>query len=272
MSGRRRTYPGRAGPLLVGLLAACLPSAADAHAVFMSFVRHDVSVTADSTNIDITIELTFHEIPSLAERRYMDGDHDGTIIPDEIERYLKDRADRFDEAILLRIGDRELPVIRLYEPQVDLLGVDTIAPSHHVLRLFYFARTPKNLDVDSDIIVAESLWSRSPAMGSLEVTGEDGIELYAEPGIDPFAKAKGDGSAHQLRARFTRVPDSANTRQPAENQKPDSIARATTEPASEDLPLWWIVPTLVLIVLTLARVGMTRRDITQTDTTEEEPK
>ena len=156
------------------------PQTAVGHAVYMTYVRHDVNVMVTPQNIDFTVELTFHEVSSLTERQRMDRDRDGAITAGEISDYLADLTDEFDRNIQLKIDDKPLELIALYDPQIDLLGTDGIEPTHHVLRLFYFARTPASLTAGSRITLTETFWPNVPALRSTQATGRDGITAVAD--------------------------------------------------------------------------------------------
>ena len=126
------TVHGRYALISIAVCLACTPFAAG-HAVYMTFARHDTSISVDPTNIDVTIELTFHEMPSLAERRRMDRDHDRTITAAEMKVYLTERSSLLQDGVTMTVDGRPVDVVELYEPEIDLLDVNGIAPSHHIL-------------------------------------------------------------------------------------------------------------------------------------------
>lgn len=152
-------------------------SAAFGHAEYMTFIQHRADVTVGVENIDVVIELTFFEVRSMAERRRMDANHDGRITDAERDAYAARLVDVVHGAVSMRVDGRALDVIPLYDPQVDLLGVDQIAPTHHVLRLCLFARTPAWLRAGSRIELSDGLWSRVPALRMQTGRGEDGIQI-----------------------------------------------------------------------------------------------
>jgi hypothetical protein len=143
----------------------------------MTFVRHEAKVVVGSRNIDITAELTFYEYPSLAERRRMDRDHDEAVTKAEIEAYMAGLSDMLRDAITVSVDDRLLTVVPLYDPRIDLLEVPKVAPSHHVLRLFCFARTPDWLRAGSRIRIEDKLWPDTPRIDVLDASGQDEVRI-----------------------------------------------------------------------------------------------
>jgi hypothetical protein len=144
-------------------------------------------VSVSPENIDITVELTFYEMPSLSERRRMDRDLDNAISDDERAAYLKGLAEQVGKGLSLAVDGEVVDVMVLYEPELDLLGVSEVSPSHHVLRLYYFARTPIGLKADSELVVKDVLWSNLPALRSAEAVGDDGFEVLVRDdcAVDP---------------------------------------------------------------------------------------
>lgn len=143
----------------------------------MTFIRHEAKIVVGPRNIDIALELTFHEYPSLVERRRMDRNHDDSITMDEIDSYLAGIADALCDGVSLSVDGRPVQVMPLYSPQVDLLGESIVVPSHHLLRLSFFARTPDWLRPGSRIRAEYRLWSETPRIDVLNATGSDGIQV-----------------------------------------------------------------------------------------------
>jgi hypothetical protein len=184
-TARRREHPARSGlPILLVALATgtTLSTASDAHAhaILMTFIRHEAKVVVGPRNIDIVLELTFYEYPSLAERRRMDRNHDDSISPEEVAGYLASLADTLRDGVTVSVDDRPVQVIPLYDPQVDLLGASSVAPSHHLLRLSYFARTPDWLHASSRIRAECRLWPETPRIDVLNAAGSDGIQIVPD--------------------------------------------------------------------------------------------
>lgn len=204
MFKRRRRFSANlllAGVAFGGLCAQI----ARGHAVFMTYIQHDVRVSVGPENIDITLEMTFNEFPSLTERRKMDRDADGRITPDEIKSYLAGLEDKLRGRLTAAVDGQPLTVMPLFEPRVDLLGVDRAAPAHHVLRLFYFARTPEFLHADSEIVIEDHLWPDAPTLSLFEATGADGVRVSTDSAISGLTETS-DGPP-VMRVRCLAVPE-----------------------------------------------------------------
>ncbi|MBI4579489.1 MAG: hypothetical protein HY718_07300 [Planctomycetes bacterium] len=146
----------------------------------MDHIEHRAHVEVGAVNIDVTIELRFNEFQSLAERRRMDADRDGRLSPAERSGYLKRVGRQVADAFRLACRGRPLDLIELYDPEIDFLGVEGISPSHHVLKLSYFARTPADLAARDDLSFEDRSWPTAPALWFFTAGGKDGIVLKVE--------------------------------------------------------------------------------------------
>ncbi|MGQ9652186.1 MAG: hypothetical protein ACUVXJ_18980 [Phycisphaerae bacterium] len=206
---RQRTADLRSPIDLVALLvAATLWTASDAsaHAVLMTFIRHDAKISIGRRNIDVTIELTFHEYPSLAERRRMDRNHDEAITETEIKGYLDSMVDLFRGALTLTVDDRPLQVIPLYDPKIDLLDAPNVAPAHHALRLSWFARTPPWLRAGSRIRAQYRLWPEAPRIDVFSAIAEDGFRLVADDVSGPASLTEAATGPREIRLSCQTAP------------------------------------------------------------------
>jgi len=79
--------------------------------------------------VDLTVDLTFFEEWSSRERRKMDADTNGRIARVEVERYLQKLAPELAKQVRLLVAGHEVPLVSLYEPEVDLLGSDKAGPA-----------------------------------------------------------------------------------------------------------------------------------------------
>lgn len=187
-------------------VAVFLPVPAAAHPVLMTYIHRQFQITVDPVNIDVRVDLTFHEIRSLAERRRMDADHDGRITPAEIRRYLDALADELATGLDLTIDGQPITAMLLYDPEIDLLGVDGIAPSHHHLRLHYFARTPAWLRPGHEIRLYPELWPRAPSLTFAHAEGRQGVRVEVEPIRDPLRPVPAEQGEDVLRIACLAVP------------------------------------------------------------------
>ena len=202
--GRRRSV--RLAVLLLAVTASGLRRDATAHDLFAAYVQHSVHLTVGARHIDLTLDLTFFEEPSLRERVLMDADANGHITRSELESYVRKLAPQLAEQVVLRVAGQEVPLVPLYDPAIDLLGNVKVGPAHHRLRLFFFSPTPKALRADADIVVEDLLWPDSKALGTLQAEGRDGCALETEKTSDPsFAPASG-GEARLFKVRCLKPP------------------------------------------------------------------
>lgn len=203
------------------------------HAVFMSYIEHRAKAVVGPSNIDITIDLTFFEIRSMAERRRMDADRDGRISPEETASYLARMDGSVSAAVRLLVDDRPVDVVPLFNPTLDLLGTREVAPSHLLLRLFYFARTPSWIKAGSRIVIEDTLWPQAAALRTFEASGIDGFQISTETLSDPLSSV--DTGPHRFRGQCTSAPE----RIVASSAEDDAARAGMRVPAPPPLPKPW---------------------------------
>ena len=103
-----------------------------AHDVLGTFVQHGAHLTVGAQHIDITLDLTFFEEWSARERGVMDADASGNITKSERESYAKKLAPQLYKQVKLRVAGRELPLVPLYDPEVDLLANNKVGPANEL--------------------------------------------------------------------------------------------------------------------------------------------
>jgi len=225
--GRRRSV--WLAVLLLAVTASGLRRDATAHDLFAAYVQHNVRLTVGARHIDLTLDLTFFEEPSLRERAVMDADANGHITRSELESYVRKLAPQLARQVVLRVASQEVPLVPLYDPEIDLLGNDRVGPAHHRLRLFFFAPTATALRTDTDIVVDDLLWPDTKALGTLQAEGRDRCVLETEKTSDPsFAPASG-GEARLFKVRCLKPPT-------APASSPGSSPTNTTETAARPPP------------------------------------
>lgn len=197
----------------VSLVLACVLagpiSPAPAHPALAEYVRHDVLVRVDRVNIDVQIELTFHEVRSLFERHRMDVNRDGLIGVAEVKGYLARQSATCDRQVHLSINGQPLELVSLFDPELDLGEDRGVSPAHHVLRLFYFARTPASLGTGDTLAVEDGLWTSDPAVGTFQIEGEAGFR-WATSNSD-FSEGRADATGPwMLTARCVESPPPGN--------------------------------------------------------------
>ena len=179
---------------------------ARAHDVLMTFVRHDTQVVVGPTNIDITVALTFHEIASLEEREHMDRNRDGQIDRREIAAYLASLEPTLARALELTVDGKPAEVLVLHNPQLDLLESEKVFPAHHVLRLFYFARTPASLAAGNDLVLRDRLWVRAPTLRFLRAAGAGGIQVETDSKNEVLSDPDSKGEGGSMRIKCLETP------------------------------------------------------------------
>lgn len=197
---------------LIALALLTLPVSTQAHDLFTAYVQHRITVTAGQKHIDVTVDLTFFEEWSERERAQMDADGDKRISRDEREAYLKRLAPELAKQMRLRVAGRELELIPLYDPELNLLNSDSVRPDHHRLRLCFFAVTPATLRGGAEIAVEDSLWPEAKALCAIEAEGREGYVLEARKPRDP--------ALPPIRPRETRTFKVTCLQAPPEKPKP----------------------------------------------------
>lgn len=171
-------------PLLLGVITALgAVRTADAHNFLSEFIQHGIHLTVGAQHVDITVDLTFFEEWSARERATMDADGSGIVTRTELKSYLNKLAPQLSEQIRLRVAGRELALIPLYDPEVDLLADDKVGSSHHRLRLLFFVSTP-GLAAGDEIVIEDRLWPEAKALATPQAEGRDGCKLTTLVSVD----------------------------------------------------------------------------------------
>lgn len=213
---------------MVVLFLTARPGSSFAHPLLGDCVQHRVLLRVDPVNIDVQVELTFTDMRAMAERRRMDADRDGAVSGNEAARYARSILDRQAEQFELAVDGESLPLSWLYDPEADLGGNPQVMPLAHVVRLFYFARTPAGLKSGSEFVLADGLWPEAPAVLAMTVVGGEGVRV-STVSTDPFAPAGGADARRRLRARCTAVPERGVNR--GDDSSGDPLPRSTPRAA-----------------------------------------
>jgi hypothetical protein len=191
---------------LVAVVMTGLPVAGFAHDVLTNFVQHSLHLTLGAHHLDLRVDLTFFEEWSARERKAMDADGNGRIARLELESYLKKLAPEISRQLALRVAGREVPLVLLYDPEIDLLGGENTGPAHHRLRLYFFASTPSTLRSSDEIVVEDRLWPEAKALVTLQAEGHDGSVLQTETPDDPGFVSARPGEARLGKFRCLKPP------------------------------------------------------------------
>ncbi len=166
------------GVLLVVYLLG--PIRSDAHDVLADYIQHAVTVRVGRRHIDLEMDLTFFELHSAEERRSMDTDRDGFVSTVEREDYLRRLAPTFAHQVVLRIAGTHLLMAPLYEPELDVIEMNTSRLSHHRLKIWLFTATPLDLKSGDRIEIVDRLWPTAKCLGAIRTEGRDGCRLEAD--------------------------------------------------------------------------------------------
>ncbi len=205
VSRSRRRTEGLVRLLFAGIVIG-LCHTVGAHDLFTNYVQHSVQLTAGARHLDLTLDLTFFEEWSARERQAMDTDSNGRITRPELESYLKQLAPRLSQQVKLRVAGRELPLIPLYDPEVDLMADDKTGSGHHRLRLFYFAPPPPALNAGDELVVEDSLWPGAKILGTVQAEGRDGCLLTTEIPTTPDLGAARSDQTRSFKVRCLKPP------------------------------------------------------------------
>lgn len=161
-------------------LAGGLQMPLAAHEFFSTCIQHSVHVAVGAKHIDVKLDLTFFEEWSARERAAMDQDGNGNITRPEVAAYQKRWAAQLVKQVKLFVAGQELPLILLYDPEVDLLGHQTTDRAHHRLRLSLFVATPAGLRANDQLVIEDQLWPDAKVLPTLEAEGRDDCKLTTE--------------------------------------------------------------------------------------------
>ena len=199
------TRPAPAIVLVLATLAlvrVVTPPPASAHPALRDFVQHRAVIAAGATHVDVSLELTFYEHVSAAERARMDADADGRVSAAEGRRYLASLAATFEDGVVLTVDGAPLDLAALDEPRLDLMDDARVGPHPHAVRLSYFARTPPTLRPPSVLELRDRLWSNTAALRSIEIGGTDAFRFSSMPIAEPGVwRARCDQAPKKARAR-----------------------------------------------------------------------
>jgi len=179
---------------------------AEAHDLFAAYIQHNIHLNVGAKYIDVTLDLTFFEEWSWRERQAMDADHNGRITRSELEAYRKRLAALVADQVNLRVAGRDVELVPLYDPEVDLLGNDRTEPLHHRLRLFFFAARPAALRAGEELVLEDRLWPDAKALGIVQAEGRDGCALEEEKPADPALAPALPGEGRQFKIKCLSPP------------------------------------------------------------------
>ncbi|NOZ74179.1 MAG: hypothetical protein GXO90_02220 [FCB group bacterium] len=183
-------------PIIILFFSLNINSVILAHEVLKKYIHHNIVMYVGRNNIDIELSLEFYEKNSLMERQRMDVNQDGKITKNEIDKYLASLSKQFENGLNLTIDNRKVELFTLYDPKIEFLKNNLVTPTTHIIRLTYFARTPKSFAAKSKLVLEDYLWSSIPLISRFNVIGKDSIHVVAaesdsDLGLSSESKKKG---------------------------------------------------------------------------------
>ena len=163
--------------ILCFILCGGIAAEASAHDHRAQHIDHDSCLCVDEKNIDVSAVLLFHAQCSLAERKRMDLDADGTISAKEEQAYLQRLMPRLADGLEVRVDGHRREVVLLYDPRIDFLGSRKVQRSALEMHLAWFARLPEGHNRPEHIAVVNRLWPRTPMVGDWRFAPNDAIRL-----------------------------------------------------------------------------------------------
>lgn len=192
--------------LLCAVVALGATRSAKGHNFLSEFIQHGIQLTVGAQHIDVTVDLTFFEEWSARERKAMDADGSDEISRTEIENYLKRLEPQITRQVKLRVAGRELALVTLYEPEIDLLGDNQVGSAHHRLRLFLFAPIPE-LRVGDELVIESGLWPEAKALATPQSEGRDGCKLTTSISVDSgLTTPRSEGEKRLFKFRCLQPP------------------------------------------------------------------
>ncbi len=201
--------------LLVGWFAAWAASPARGHDRLRVLLSQETRLEVGATHLDLTVELTFHEAPSFAERRRMDTNRNGRVDPAEIRHYLRDLTPDLEDGFDLstaggtNASPTRLALTLLHNPELDLRENPVVGFATHVLRFRLFARTPSGLHAGDHLRLASRLWPHVPGSRTLQVAGRDGFVFEPVAPSAPASPGLPDGPSLPDSFRCVDAPHSS---------------------------------------------------------------
>lgn len=194
---------------LLLLIPAATTPRASAHPALAALVSHELRFDFGPTNLDLTLDLTFHEAASYAERRRMDRNRNGRLETEEVRQYLHDLCPDLELGLSLELASasprssspRPIPLVLLHNPEIDLRDQPVVALATHVLRLRFFARTPPQLRPGCHLNLVNHLWDHLPATRTFTVSQPGAFAIESDPPPPPSATSASLSASNPVPSR-----------------------------------------------------------------------
>ncbi|MBI5091093.1 MAG: hypothetical protein HZB26_01455 [Candidatus Hydrogenedentes bacterium] len=197
------------------VLCALVAGAALAHTSLGEYVQHRYGLAISAKNIDLTVELAFNGDPAKAARASMDTDRDGVISRDEQRTYVAKWEKLGVDQVRVLCNAADISVVTLYAPELDLEDECGVGRHPFIVRLRFFARTPGTLTPGAPLRIESSLQLATPALVSLDVSGDTAAPVTIQPGHgDTLPALKSGSRVFEIRCPKFDLPANAATLSP----------------------------------------------------------
>ena len=160
--------------LVFALSAIVFSRGAVAHPNLSAFVRHDVSLKAGATYIDLTLRLTFFDHRAEDQQLLLDSDGDGRFSSAERATFRKALLKAVEEQMSLHADGHELNLLPRYDPEIR---ADPEESGRFEIRLHMFTRRPTKVEGTTLLEVHYGLFPNIPALTAFHVAGKNGVRV-----------------------------------------------------------------------------------------------
>lgn len=204
----------------VVLAAIIAPQAAQAHSAFSAHVRHESRLTVGRGYVDTDVCLTFCEIPSLAERRRIDTNHDWRISDAELQGHRWRLFRTLSQQFALRVDGQPQLLAMLTPSKVDLWKVRHVT-EHHLSVAFRLTAVVEESERPRRVEFVDLSALELPSFGEVAVCGTEEarvVETTCKTEDDPWR-----GPRDVRAVQFTFV--APETQPPAERPRVRAASR-----------------------------------------------
>jgi hypothetical protein len=144
----------------------------------MNDVDRLIYIRQASDSLNIEVILHFHEKLSEQTRAgRMDLNRDRVISTVELDQYCTSVDRKVLKRFGLQVAGRSIPLVDLYRPEVDLLGVRTVQAAPHFLKLFFTTTLPPSsnkAETDEFIQFTDRSFATMTGRSQIEVRDQKG--------------------------------------------------------------------------------------------------
>ena len=200
-------------PCLAVIVAVAYAYEAAAHVALNEVVQQTIDIVVAPRNIDVSMELHYFGATAQEARTHADRNSDKRIDENEREAYLADHAPGLISALTLTIDGKPCPLVVLYDPEADGLEGEASSTAPLTIKLYCFARTPKDIAAGSRVVLENGSWKRNMLAPRIKVTGKDGIlvRLQNEPRRSDKKEASPEDIGMRVEFRIVSIQSERST-------------------------------------------------------------